>query len=77
MDLSPAAVGALKRFRELRWEEVLRLPLAQALEDEVGLVIEGMVARLAGQVPRSSRYLMQMRRALTRVAEPSPAARPR
>jgi DNA repair protein RecO (recombination protein O) len=77
MDLSPAAVGALKRVRELRWEELLRLPLARALESEVSLVIEGMIARLAGQVPRSSRYLTQMRRALLRVAEPAPADHPR
>jgi len=77
MDLSPAAMGTLKRFRELRWEEVLRLPLARALEIEVSLLIEGMIARLAGQVPRSSRYLTQMRRALSRVAEPAPADHPR
>ena len=77
MDLSPAAVGSLKRFRELRWDEMLRLPLARPLETEVGVLIEGMVARLAGQVPRSSRYLAQMRHALSRVAEPAPTGRSR
>jgi len=77
MDLSPAAVGSLKRFRELRWEELLRLPLARPLETEVNVLIEGMIARLAGQVPRSTRYLTQMRHALSRVAEPAPAGRSR
>ncbi|PYO28849.1 MAG: hypothetical protein DMD86_15695, partial [Candidatus Rokuibacteriota bacterium] len=70
--LSTAAVGTLKRFRELRWDDALRLPLAPALEDEVCAVVEGMIARLAGQVPRSARFLAQMRRSLSRVAEPAP-----
>jgi DNA repair protein RecO (recombination protein O) len=77
MDMSLAAVGSFKRFRELRWEEVLRLPLARPLEAEVNLLIEGMIARLAGQIPRSSRYLTQMRHALSRVAEPAPTGRAR
>jgi len=75
--LSTAAVGALKRLRELRWEDTLRLPLAPALEGEVCAVVEGMIARLAGQVPRSARFLAQMRRSLSRVAEPAPAGRRR
>src|SRR5437867_3304966 len=53
-------------------EALLRLPLAPALEDEVCAVVEGMIARLAGQVPRSARFLAQMRRSLSRVAEPAP-----
>src|SRR5439155_22776060 len=70
--LSTAAVRTLKRFRELRWDDTLRLPLAPALEGEVCAVVEGMIARLAGQVPRSARFLAQMRRSLSRVAEPAP-----
>ncbi len=77
MALSAAAVGTLKRLRDLRWDETLRLPLTALLESEVCLVIEGLIARLAGQVPRSARFLAQMSRALSRVAEPVPAGRRR
>ena len=77
MPLSAAAVVTLRRLRELRWEETLRLPLASLLEGEVCLVIDGVIARLAGQIPRSSRFLAQIRRPLPRVAEPAPAGRPR
>ncbi len=77
MDLSGAVVGTLKRLRGLRWEEALRLPLAPPLEGELSTVVEGMIARLAGQLPRSSRFLAQMRRSLSRVAEPAPANRRR
>jgi DNA repair protein RecO (recombination protein O) len=73
MPLSGAAVATLKRLRELRWEETLRLPLAPLLEGEVRLIVEGVIARLLGQTPRSSRFLVQM----GRVAEPAPAGRPR
>jgi DNA repair protein RecO (recombination protein O) len=74
--LSGAAAGALKRLRELRWDAMIRLPLAPLLEEEVCLVVEGVVARLVGQVPRSSRFLTQVQRPLARVAEPAPARRP-
>lgn len=77
ISLSASAVGTLRKFRELRWEDALDLPLAAALEGEVGLVVEGVIVRLAGQVPRSSRFLAQMRRSLSRVAEPAPASRRR
>ena len=77
MALSGAVVGTLKRLRGLRWEESLRLPLAQPLERDLGAVVEGLIARLAGQLPRSSRFLAQMGRALTRVAEPGPPGRRR
>ena len=73
--LSGAAVGALKRLRELRWDETIRLPLAPLLEGEVCLAVEALVARLAGQVPRSARFLAQIHRSLSRVAEPDPAGR--
>ena len=72
MALSPAALGTLKRLRELRWEETLRLTLAPRLEGEVGEVLGGVVARLAGQIPRSARFLAQVRRSPSRVAEPGP-----
>ena len=70
--LSGALVGTLKRLRELRWEEALRLPLAAPLDDEMVALLEGAVARLIGQIPRSSRFLAQTRRGLLMVAEPSP-----
>jgi DNA repair protein RecO (recombination protein O) len=73
--LSGAAAGTLKRLRELRWDEAIRLPLVPLLEGEVCLVVEAVVARLAGQVPRSARFLAQMHRSLSRVAEPAPAGR--
>lgn len=75
--VSGAAVGALKRLRALRWEEALRLPLAPALESELCTVVEGMIARLVGHAPRSSRFIAQMRRPLGRVAEPAPPGRMR
>jgi DNA repair protein RecO (recombination protein O) len=74
MAVSGAALGALKRLRELRWDEALRLTLADDLEHELGAVTEGLIARLAGQHPRSTRFLGQLRRPLGRVAE-SPAPR--
>jgi DNA repair protein RecO (recombination protein O) len=75
--VSAGALGTLKRLRELRWEDALRLPLVASLEIEVAAVVEGVIARLAGQIPRSSRFLAQMRRALSRVAEPAPPGRRR
>jgi hypothetical protein len=75
LPLSGAALAAFKRLRALRWEESLPLSLAPVLEGEVILVIEGAIARLAGQMPRSTRFLAQVRRSLSRVAEPAPAGR--
>jgi DNA repair protein RecO (recombination protein O) len=77
LPVSAAVVGTLKRLRELRWEDAVRLPLAPVLEGEVGALVEGLIARLAGQVPRSSRFLAQVRRSLMHVAEPGPAGRRR
>jgi DNA repair protein RecO (recombination protein O) len=77
MPLSAAAVTTLRRLRELRWDEALRLPVAPLLEGELCLVTEGVIARLAGQVPRSSRFIAQLRRPLAAVAEPAPGGRPR
>ncbi|HXJ83006.1 MAG TPA: DNA repair protein RecO [Candidatus Methylomirabilis sp.] len=75
MPLSAATLAAFRRLRELRWEESLRLALAPAQEGDVSRIIEGVMARLAGQIPRSSRFLAQMERPLSRVAEPAPTRR--
>jgi len=72
LGLSGATVGALKRLRTLGWEQALRLSLAASLEAELCAVVDGLIARLVGRVPHSSRFLAQMRRSLGRVAEPSP-----
>src|SRR5262245_28358628 len=64
------AVGALKRLRQLRWDETLRLTLAADLERDLEAIAEGLVASLAGQHPRSTRFLGQVQRSLGRVAEP-------
>jgi hypothetical protein len=71
MAVSGAAVGALKRLREVRWDDGLRLALTEPLERELGAITHGLVARLMGQHPRSSRYLGQLRQSVTRVAEGS------
>jgi DNA repair protein RecO (recombination protein O) len=71
MPVSGALAGTLKRLRELRWEEGLALPLAPALDGELSLLLEGLVARLMGRSPLTSRYLVQTRRGLLRVAEPA------
>ncbi|HEV8437304.1 MAG TPA: DNA repair protein RecO [Methylomirabilota bacterium] len=75
--LSGAVVGTLKRLRGLRWEEALRLPVAGSLEGEICAAVEDLMARLAGQLPRSSRFMAQVRRSLLRVAEPTPRSRGR
>jgi DNA repair protein RecO (recombination protein O) len=60
--LSGALVGTLKRLRALSWEEALRLNLAADLDAELGVVLEGLLARLMGRYPLSSRFLTQTRR---------------
>ena len=77
INVSGSVVGTLRRLRGLSWEAMLRLPLAPWLDDELSALVEGMIARLAGQLPRSARFLNQMRRSLGRVAEPAPRSRPR
>jgi hypothetical protein len=72
--VSGAVVGVLTRLRSLRWNDALRLTLALSLDREMGAVVEGLIARLVGQPPRASRFLGQVRRSLSRVAEP-PAPR--
>ena len=75
--VSGAVVGTLTRLRGLRWDEALQLSLAPSLEGELCAVVEGVIARLAGQLPRSSRFLAQIRRSLGHVAEPVPPRRRR
>ena len=71
--LSGASLGAMKRVRELRWDDAVRLQLAGDLERDLATVAEHLIAGLAGQHPRSTRFLDQVRRSLRRVAEhPAP-----
>ena len=70
LDLSGATVGLLKRLRALGWEEGIRLPLAADLDGELTVAVEGMMGRLIGSLPRSSRFLTQTRRSL--VHQPAP-----
>lgn len=64
VDLSGAAVGGLRRLRTLAWDEALRASLPPALEAEMAGVLEAHMTRLIGQVPRSTRFRIQTRRAL-------------
>jgi len=64
LDLSGAGVGLLKRLRTLGWEEGIRLPLAPDLDAELIATVEGVMGRLIGSLPRSSRFIAQTRRAL-------------
>ena len=65
MPLSGALVGTLKRLRALSWEEALRLNLAADLDAELAAAARGLVARLMGRYPLSSRFLAQTRRSLS------------
>jgi len=55
----------LKRLRTLEWEEGLGLPLAADLDSELRGLLEGVMTRLIGHLPHSSRFLAQ-------TARPSP-----
>ena len=68
--LSGALVGTLKRLRALSWEEALRLNLAAELDAELAVVLEGLLARLMGRYPLSSRFLSQTRRFHLAVSPP-------
>ena len=65
-------MGTVKRLRALSWQEALHLDLAATLDAELSTVLEGLVARLMGRYPLSSRFLTQTRRFLSSVAEPDP-----
>lgn len=69
LPVSGRAIGALQRLRGLGWEDTLRLPLPAALADELGNVLEGIVARLMGRLPRTARFISQTRRPWPLVAE--------
>jgi len=70
MPLSGGLLGTLTRLRALSWDEALRLRLAAELDAELAAVLEGLVARLMGRYPLSSRFLAQTRRSLSMVSEP-------
>ena len=70
LPLSGPAVGLLKRLRALAWEEGLRLPLAAGLDAELAASLEGVMTRLMGHLPRSSRFLAQTRRTLSPLPAP-------
>jgi DNA repair protein RecO (recombination protein O) len=72
MSLSGGLVGTLKRLRTLSWDEALRLHLAAELDLELAAVLEGVMARLMGRYPLSSRFLSQTRHSLSMAAEPTP-----
>jgi hypothetical protein len=59
----------------MRWEEALALGLGPSLEEELGSVLDGVVTRLIGSLPRALRFIGQTRRGLAGVAEPPPARR--
>jgi DNA repair protein RecO (recombination protein O) len=59
--VSGAAIGTLRRLRELAWDEGLRLPLAAELDAELGTLVEGLMARLIGRPPRSTRFILGVR----------------
>jgi DNA repair protein RecO (recombination protein O) len=64
LELSGAGVGLLKRLRTLGWEEGIRLPLAADLDAELVVTVEGLMGRLIGSLPRSSRFIAQTRGSL-------------
>jgi len=55
------SLGALRRLRALAWPEAMTVALGRA-EDQVQEVVELHVASLAGQPPRSSRFLREVER---------------
>ena len=63
-------MGTLKRLRALSWEEALRLNLAADLDAELAGLLEGLLARLMGRCPLSSRFIAQTRRVSPMVSLP-------
>jgi len=62
VDVSGAAVGGLRRLRTLSWDEVLKASVPLPLEAEMAGVLEAQMTRLIGQVPRTTRFMTQIRR---------------
>jgi hypothetical protein len=56
----------------MAWEEGLRLPLAAELDAELAATLEGVMTRLMGHLPRSSRFLAQTRAPLSYHPSPFP-----
>jgi DNA repair protein RecO (recombination protein O) len=69
-------LGALRRLRAMPWSDVMGLRLG-ATEDHVREIVDLHVARLAGQPPRSSRFLREIERCWPSPAVPGLAATPR
>jgi DNA repair protein RecO (recombination protein O) len=69
LPVSPGAVSALGRLHALAWDEGLRLPFGAALTRELGALLEGVITRLMGRTPQSTRFIAQTRRGLSAVAE--------
>ncbi len=63
-------MGTLKRLRALSWDEALRLNLASDLDAELAGLLEGLLARLMGRYPLSSRFITQTRRVPPMVSLP-------
>jgi DNA repair protein RecO (recombination protein O) len=59
--ISPAAIAALDRLRVASWEEALGTPLGRT-EGELKTVLEAYLTRLIGQMPRSTKFLREVRR---------------
>lgn len=70
LQLSGQAVGALRRLRTLRWEQILATSVSRSVEAEIASALEAHVVRLIGQPARTPRFLAQARRSLTRVTGP-------
>ncbi|MBI4590139.1 MAG: DNA repair protein RecO [Candidatus Rokubacteria bacterium] len=64
VDLSGGAVAGLRRLRTVSWEEALGASLSPSLEAEMAGALEAQMARLIGQVPRTTRFRTQAGRPL-------------
>ena len=67
--ISPAAIAALGRLSAVSWEEAIGAPLGRA-EGELKTVLEAYLARLIGQMPRSTKFLREVRAVMGGEARP-------
>jgi DNA repair protein RecO (recombination protein O) len=63
--LSASAVGGLRRFRTLRWDEAIAVQVPHSVEEEMTGALGAQIVRLIGYPPRTGRFLVQTRRLLT------------
>jgi len=68
--ISPAAIAALEHLRMAAWDEAIGTPLGRT-EGELKTVLESYLARLIGQMPRSTKFLREVRR-LSEIASERP-----